>query len=284
MNSLNTIVDRYVDFSHYLRSSEFRINTKANIFTPLRKVSSKPAENNYFPLANELKVEISKHFGLKDFVAFSSINVNNYLVLRSDNILVEKIIKNETQMRLFDRLEDMKQKAQKYHFDIEAEIEVDQNYNAVIPLIAISESPSQLICYSKPDCYSPRSFDFVQLFQYLCFFCGDDSIDDFPKAHICTLAIDLNNRMGLKVGDNATFFALHFLIIALQVSQLTSLEDRLDNLARFVDMIENEEIHKGKLNRATLFKEIFALSERNVLDLDDFFNGLRTNAEKCKLE
>ncbi|WP_257293855.1 hypothetical protein [Endozoicomonas sp. YOMI1] len=279
MNTSVAIIDRFVNSSHYLWSSEFKINPKANIFTPLRKVSSKPAENNYLPLAQELKFEIAKHLNLKDFAAFSSINVDNYLSLRSDDLLVEIVIQNEDQKRLFDRLEDLKKKAQQYHFDIDAELEVGEHLNAVIPTMAICSGPSQLIFNSKLKRYTHRSFDFVKLFQYLCLFVKNDSTDDLYKAQICKLVINLNNRMNLKVGENATAYALYLLSISIQISQLTGVEDKCNKLSTLANMIENEELNIAKLNKVFIFKEVIALSEKNEFDWDIFLNGLRSRAK-----
>lgn len=253
MNSSNAIVDRFVDFSHYLRSSEFRINPKANIFTPLRKVSSVPAANNYLPLANELKFEIAKYLSLKDFAAFSSINVDNYLSLRSDDLLVEKVIKKEPRVRMFDILDDLKHRAQQ--FDIDAEIEVS-NLNAVIPPIALSSGPAQLIFRGNPRYYTPHSFDFVRLFRKLCILAEDDSIDDLSKAKICTLLIDLNNRMGLKIRGGYSFAnALCHLGIALYENRVANLDDRLNDFATLANMIENglpsSEFHRELVNAVT---------------------------------
>ncbi len=87
------VVDRFANVYDYLRSSEFKTNTKPkpkpkpkpNIFSPLRKVNSEPAEKNVLPLNQDLKFEIVKYLNLKDFISFSAINVDNFISLRSDN-------------------------------------------------------------------------------------------------------------------------------------------------------------------------------------------------------
>lgn len=277
MNPSNAIVNRFVDFSDYLSSSEFKTNPKANVFTPLRKVTSEPAEGNYLPFPLELKSEIALHLNLKDFATFSSINVDNYLSLRSDDLLVERVIKNEVEVRIFEKLKDLKQKAQQYSFDNSAGIETDENHNAVIPPLAISPGPSQLIFKSNLNSYNPESFFLVKLFQDLCMLARDDSTDVFFRAYICSLAIDINNKMSKKNSEHAALIALNFLCIASQVNQLINIEDKSRKVYRLAQMIENKEFHRGKLNKASVFKEVLDLSNKNQLDWDKFIDGLRVN-------
>lgn len=282
MNSSESIVARFPSFSHYIRSSEFKKNPKANVFTPLRKVTSTPTKNNDLPLTPELKFEIIKYLRLKDFAAFSSINVKNYLSLRSDDFLIEKVVKKEIQSRLLDVLKDLKQRAQQYTFVINAEIETDQYHNAVVPDIAISPGPSQLILTFNIEEYSPRSFDFVKLFQELCIIAKDDSINELSRAHICSLAIDINNKMISKVGESATLFSFCFLGIATQVNQLDNVEEKDNKLYTLASMIENEEVDMKKLNKAFFLKEALALSNKEEFDWDMFLNGLRSEESLLK--
>ncbi|WP_257294372.1 hypothetical protein [Endozoicomonas sp. YOMI1] len=272
MNSANSVVDRFVNISDYLRSSEFEKNPTANIFNPLRKVSSEPAENNYLPLSHELKFEITQYLNLKDFVAFSSINVDNYLSLRSDDLLVKRVLKNEPKVRMIERLEDLNQKAQQYSFDINAKIKADEYFNAIIPPMAISPGPARLILNSNLRSYKYRSFDFVQLFQHLCMLAKDDSTDIFFRAHICSLAIDINNKMCSKDGEYATTYALYFLHIASQVKLLIKIEDKANKVALLANMIENNEIDLGRLRQA-YFNQV--LINGNEFNWDTFINGLR---------
>ncbi|WP_257294373.1 hypothetical protein [Endozoicomonas sp. YOMI1] len=287
MNASNAIIDRFASFFDYLRSSAFKENPTANIFSPLRKVSSEPAINNYLPLTHELKFEITKYLNLKDFIAFSSINVDNYLSLRSDDLLVKRVIKNEPLVRMLERLKDLNEKSQQYLFDITEEIELDENYEADIPPMAISPGPARLFLNSNPEGYRTLSVYFVKLFQYLCMFANDDSTDLFFRAHICSLTIDINNRMSLKGGENAvnaTSLALYFIDIASQVNQLIGIEEKDQKLHTLANMIENNELKKGKLSQVYYYKSV--LREKNEFDWDNFIDNLllkndNANVPRC---
>ena len=312
MNSENAIVDSFANISDYQRSSEFVKNPTANIFTPLRKVKSEPAENNYLPFSQELKFEITQYLNLKDFVAFSSINVDNYLSLRSDDLLVKKVLQSKPKVRMLERLEDLKQKAKKYPFDINEKIKTDRFLKVIIPSIALSPGPARLIIDDNFGINEHRPYNFVQLFQHLCMLAKDDSsvtaqkrlenstcdplqpdkvaemmtetlvlpvkneqlnsADVLFTAHICSLAIDINNRMSLKGDKYATTFALSFLQIALQVKQVIKTEDKANKVASLANMIENNKIHLGRLRKAHFNQ---ALINGDDFGWDTFINGLR---------
>ncbi|WBA81604.1 hypothetical protein [Endozoicomonas sp. GU-1] len=339
MNSENAIVDSFANISDYHRSSEFVKNPSANIFTPLRKVTSEPAENNYLPLSQELKFKITRHLNLKDFLAFSSINVDNYLSLRSDDLLVKMAFKNKPKVRILERLEDLKQKAEKYPFDIDEKIKTDQSLNVIIPSIALSPGPARLIIRDIFGINDYQPYDFVKLFQQLCMLAkGDSSVTEHKRpedstddplqpdrvdemtteievlsvnngqldstcnplqpgkiaevmtetevlpiknvqldpedvlftAHICSLAIDINNRMSLKGEKYATTFALSFLNIALQVKQVIKTEDKTDKVDSLANMIENNRIHLGRMRKAHFNRALI----KAEFDWDTFINGL----------
>lgn len=95
---MDSVFKRYSSLSDYFRSKEFNRNRKTNIFNPKQVVSSCPASGNYF--CNSLvKFEIASYLSLKDFISFSSVNVDNYLTLRSSNKLVGDVIENEFETR-----------------------------------------------------------------------------------------------------------------------------------------------------------------------------------------
>ncbi|WP_257265642.1 hypothetical protein [Endozoicomonas sp. ONNA2] len=278
MNPANAIVDRFVDFSDYQNSSAFKKNPQANVFTPLRKVTSEPAKDNCLPLPIELKMKITSFLNLKDFAAFSSINVDNYLSLRSDDLLVKRVIKNEVEARMLEKLKDLQQKEQQYTYDINAPVKIDKYNNAVIPPLAISPGPSQLIFTHDPEFYNPQSFHLVRLFDNLCMLATDDTTDIPFRMHTCSLAIDINNKMSAKGSEYATLNALNFISIALQLNQLTGIEDKVSKVCMLADMIENKEFHRGSLNKAAVFKEVLSLSKKNQFDWDKFIDSLRTKA------
>ncbi|WP_163371998.1 hypothetical protein [Endozoicomonas acroporae] len=369
MNSENAIVNSFANISDYQRSSEFVKNPTANIFTPLRKVTSEPAENNFLPLSQELKFEITQYLNLKDFLAFSSINVDNYVSLRSDDLLVKMAFKNNPKVRMLERLKDLKQKAEKYPFDINEKIKTDQSLNVIIPSIALSPGPARLIINDIFGINDHQPYDFVKLFQQLCMLArGDSSVTEQKRpgnstddplqpdsvaevtteievlsvnneqldstcnplqpgkiaemmtetevlavkneqldstcnplqpgkiaevmteaevlavkneqldpadvlftAHICSLAIDINNRMSLKGEKYATTFALSFLNIALQVKQVIKTEDKADKVDSLANMIENNRIHPGRMRKAHFNR---ALINKDDFDWDTFINGL----------
>ncbi|MGI2029489.1 hypothetical protein [Endozoicomonas acroporae] len=339
MNSENAIVNSFANISDYQRSSEFVKNPTANIFTPLRKVTSEPAENNFLPLSQELKFEITQYLNLKDFLAFSSINVDNYLSLRSDDLLVKMAFKNNPKVRMLERLKDLKQKAEKYPFDINEKIKTDQSLNVIIPSIALSPGPARLIINDIFGINDYQPYDFVKLFQQLCMLAkGDSSVTEHKRpedstddplqpdrvaevtteievlsvnneqldstcnplqpdkiaevmtetevlpvksvqldpadvlftAHICSLAIDINNRMSLKGEKYATTFALSFLNIALQVKQVIKTEDKTDKVDSLANMIENNRIHLGRMRKAHFNQALI----KDEFDWDIFINGL----------
>ncbi|USE35940.1 hypothetical protein [Endozoicomonas sp. SCSIO W0465] len=274
MNSSNAIVDRFASFSDYLYSSEFKKNPKANVFSPLRKVSSQPADNNYLPLLYELKVEVIKYLNFKEFFAFSSINVDNYLSIRSDDLLVERVIKKEVRSRILLRLEDLQQKAQQYPFDLDDEIETNFFQNAVVPSIAYSPGPSKLVFNMVPEMNNKHSFEFVNLFRHLCKLAMDDSINRFSRALICSLTIDINNRMTLKECRKGTLFALSFIGIASHINQLSSIEDKDIKLSRLANMIEDEKIDIKKLHQANIYNKVLALSEKKEFYWYTFIDSL----------
>lgn len=311
MNSENAIVNSFANISDYQRSSEFVKNPTANIFTPLRKVTSEPAENNFLPLSQELKFEITQYLNLKDFLAFSSINVDNYLSLRSDDLLVKIALENKPKVRMLERLEDLKQKAKKYPFDINEKIKTDKSCKVIIPPLALSPGPARLIINDIFGINDYQPYDFVKLFQHLCMLAKDDSsvtaqkrqenstcdpqqpdsvaevmtetevlsvkneqldpADVLFTAHICSLAIDINNRMSLKGDKYATTFALYFLHIALQVKQVIKTEDKANKVASLANMIENNQIHRARLRMAHFNR---ALINEHEFDWDTFIYGL----------
>lgn len=284
MNAANAIIDRFVSFSDYQRSSEFVKNPTTNIFSPLRKVSSEPARNNYLPLSHDLKFEIASYLNLKDFIAFSSINVDNYFSLRSDDLLVRRVLENEPQVVFFERLNDLKQKARQYPFEINGPIELNENHDAIIPPVATSPGPARLILKKDPVYYKYQSANFVKLFQCLCTLANDDSTDVFFRAHICSLTIDINNRMSLKYSkktEGATLRALYFIEIASKVNQLISIEEKDKKLHTLANMIENNEIIIANLSEVHYFKSV--LRNKNEFDWEKFIDYLRIKKNK-KLE
>ena len=269
MNPSLAVVDRFDNVSDYLRSSEFKKKPKSNIFTPSRKVNSKPAENNFFPFPYEIKFKIAQHLNLKDFASFSSMNVDNYLSLRSDNLLVSKVLDNEVQERMLAILEDVKQRAQKQNFT--TIIPLNHRGTAIIPPAALSEGPAKLTfdCQNLLDlCRS----DLYQAFEHLCMIAKDDSTDALSRAHICSLTIDINNRMHQKLGNIASRYAFGFIRIASGVNQLKNFEDKENKLNTLADMIEKEEVSHKKLFFTHKFKP---LNEQNLFEWVKFLDTLR---------
>ncbi|WP_257265317.1 hypothetical protein [Endozoicomonas sp. ONNA2] len=266
MNVPHAVVDRFENLSDYLRSSEFKTNPESNIFTPLRKVNSQPAANNFLPLPYELKFEIAKHLNLKDFVAFSSINVDNYLSLREDDILVEKVLKNSQLM-----LVDLRKRAH------ESNGGRPQMYRDLWcsslqpPPQAYTPGPAQLTCNTDTATFKVAHQNESAFFYLsLCDFATNGFIDLFFRDHICSLVIDINNSIDLKGDMMAVYYAYEFLKIALDVHDRASIEDKKNKLETLAHMIKKNQISLGKLE--------FCYRGGNKSDLDnwgEFLGSLR---------
>lgn len=281
MNSANAIVDRYVNFSDYLRSSEFRENPTANIFTPLRKVRSAPARDNHLPLCRELNAEIAQYLRLKDFIAFSSINVDNYFSLRSNHLLVRTVVENELPLVSLDRLEDLQQKSRQYHYDLSEEIALPEHCKVKLSTLASSPGPARLILVDSPVARDYREIYFYKLFQHLCLLANNDSLDVPSRAHICSLTIDINNGMGLKESNDATLLALLFIDIALQIHRQFSIEGKEEKLCSLARMIASNELHTARLGDVYFYKTV--LHDKSRFDWDTFITGLMSGNAQPEL-
>lgn len=93
MNSTDTVFGRYASIKKYFESEECSKNPKANIFNCSRRVSIGTVQDRL--LNNDLVKDIAGYLKFKDFISFSSVNVNNYMALRLDDHLMGEILSKE---------------------------------------------------------------------------------------------------------------------------------------------------------------------------------------------
>ena len=271
MNPTEAIIDRFDSITDYLRSREYHSNPKANIFTPLRNVSTCPADNNVlFP--NVVNREIAKYLNLKDFAAFSAINVDNYLSLRSDRLLVAEVVENESQARQLAILEDLRQRALDSNGGKPVFREtLEYFFSAYPPIQALHPGPAQLTCNTDAKNFrSERQNTFAFFFLKLCKFATNDSTPALFRASICSLAIDINNTLDQSNDVMAVYYANVFLNVALDVNGRAGIEDKENKLKTLAYRVE-----EGQLSLRKLEDCYIGGNRPDLGDWGKFLDGLR---------